>query len=790
MHIHLPEGIANSFIALRSSTSKLQRTAGSLGFISKCLQRRLTPKFAIVSGAFKQESHRYAAVKKILHANYQEQQLKLRLHTAMCYKLKYEIINKYGRGAYKFIARLIEQQLSTERRNSLKTKNKKINHLLAEGNRFRRDGEYCVPIINLTDHELTDTEKSHLKFGLHHSFVDKSKYVKVNLATEFESLVHRVRNTVEQEELEDFHHFLRTSTNIFTKNIYNTPDNTWKSLRGLSENPNITVLRGDKDSTVVIIPREVYIRKLETMIEEGISQGKYETTNDCTLSDLKSFQDFLYRNFSKNSFTTLDLTQIRPVSNQPARLYATAKTHKFEDHKLITTENLKLRPIISTCGTYFYETAKALAKYLAPLAENHYTIKNTLDFADKLNDQTIEEDEIVVSYDVTSLFTEIPLDETINHIIDQIYNQQKLPQIAPRPIFKRLLERVTKGTTFTFNGKLYKQVDGCSMGNPLSPTLANIFMCKLEADVVTPLNLPFYNRYVDDCCTKRKANAPDILLENLNSYHSNIKFTVEENPDHFLDTAFTHQEGNFITKVHQKPGKLQVHWKSAIPHKWKRNTILGALHRAKRIATNWQEEVQAIKQSFIRSGYPAKFVNEVINDFENPTERDDETIIPVHWFDERTKIGIQLPFCRRNEFESRKFLAKVNKYTKWKFNFHILWQTRKIETLFKLKDKNIHPSHVIYIGTCTCNQVYIGETARNLEVRVNEHSDINKQSEPAKHLKKHPEHKFTWDILTSAHSWTKRKIKEAFYIARFNPVLNKQVQSFHLTLYPMGTGIT
>ena len=71
-------------------------------------------------------------------------------------------------------------------------------------------------------------------------------------------------------------------------------------------------------------------------------------------------------------------------------------------------------------------------------------------------------------------------------------------------------------------------------------------MCKLEADVVTPLNLPFYNRYVDDYCTKRKANAPDILLENLNSYHPNIKFTVEENPDHFLDTAFTQQEGKIL----------------------------------------------------------------------------------------------------------------------------------------------------------------------------------------------------------------------------------------------------
>ena len=115
-----------------------------------------------------------------------------------------------------------------------------------------------------------------------------------------------------------------------------------------------------------------------------------------------------------------------------------------------------------------------------------------------------------------------------------------------------------------------------------------------------------------------KTNAPDTLLENLNSYHSYIKFTAEENPDHFLDTSFNYQDGHFITRVYQKPGKLQVHWKSAIPERWKRNTILGALHRAKRIATNWKEEVKVIKQSFIKSGYPAKIVNEVIHDFENP----------------------------------------------------------------------------------------------------------------------------------------------------------------------------
>ena len=135
--------------------------------------------------------------------------------------------------------------------------------------------------------------------------------------------------------------------------------------------------------------------------------------------------------------------------------------------------------------------------------------------------------------------------------------------------------------------------------------------------------------------------------------------------------------------------------------------------------------------------------------------------------------------------ESKRFIKKLNTYTKWNFNFFIIWQTRKIESIFKLKDKNIHPSHVIYKGTCDCGQTYIGETARNLEVRVNEHSDVKGKSEPAKHIKKHPNHKFSWGVLATAHSWMNRRIKEAFYIARIHPDLNKQVQSFHLTMFPV-----
>ena len=250
---------------------------------------------------------------------------------------------------------------------------------------------------------------------------------------------------------------------ILSQNVFNTPDNTWKSLQKLTCNPDIAVLKGDKDSSVVTIPRTSYNEKLQEMINDGITDGKYRRTSDNTTQDLQSFQSFLYRNFKNCKNENFDYDKVRPTSNKPAVLFATAKTHKFAEFKDITTENLKLRPIISTCGTYYYQSAKSLAKYLAPLAENEYTIKDTLESPDRLQDRTLDEDEVLVSYDVSSLFTEVSLEDTIDYIIHQIYNENKLPHLSNKRIFKRLLQKVTQGSVFSFNGNLYKQIDGCGM---------------------------------------------------------------------------------------------------------------------------------------------------------------------------------------------------------------------------------------------------------------------------------------------------------------------------------------
>ena len=71
--------------------------------------------------------------------------------------------------------------------------------------------------------------------------------------------------------------------------------------------------------------------------------------------------------------------------NAPAKLYGTAKTHKFNDISEITVDNLKFRPIIAQTGTYTYNAAKIISKYLKPLYNsNEYIINSTLDFPDMI----------------------------------------------------------------------------------------------------------------------------------------------------------------------------------------------------------------------------------------------------------------------------------------------------------------------------------------------------------------------------------------------------------------------
>ena len=89
-------------------------------------------------------------------------------------------------------------------------------------------------------------------------------------------------------------------------------------------------------------------------------------------------------------------------------------------------------------------------------------------------------------------------------------------------------------------------------------------------------------------------------------------------------------------------------------------------------------------------------------------------------------------------------------------------------------------------GNCDCGAKYVGETQRNFSVRIDEHSDTTKVSEPTRHLLEFPRHSFTWNVITGQHNWRKRKILEALFIALRKPELNKKLLAHPIHLFPMG----
>ena len=275
------------------------------------------------------------------------------------------------------------------------------------------------------------------------------------------------------------------------------------------QNKDIVVVKGDTDSSVVIMKKLDYAIKLDTLIDYGIMKGTHVETNDNTLKELLLFQDFLYRNF-RNYERYEDM---QPDSNQPARLYGTAKTHKFESLENIIVVNLKFRPIIDQTRTFMYNLAKVISDYVTTLCKNGYSINDTQNFPSMLSSiPPLQDDEEDVSYDFESWFTNIPIQETINYIFEQVYVHKNLTPICSKLIFIKLATECT----FQFNSRFLKQVDVCTMGGPLSVTFSEIYMVKM--DVVMPSKLIVYCRFVDGIYSRRKLGDNDqtVIIQTLN----------------------------------------------------------------------------------------------------------------------------------------------------------------------------------------------------------------------------------------------------------------------------------
>ena len=487
---------------------------------------------------------------------------------------------------------------------------------------------------------------------------------------------------------------------------------------------------------------------------------------------------------------------------QPGYIYGNVKTHK---------NNNPLRPIISQVLTPTYNLAKLLNNIITPYIPRDYMLHSTNQFIDLLNSNQCLG--ITASLDVESLFTNVPIDDTIEIILNHVYNHPTLraPKMS-QEILKQLLQLCTSELPFKSpDGSIYKQVDGVAMGSPLGPCFANFYIGNLENKIFQNLNLKphLYGRYVDDIFLQINNEHQLIELKNEFERRSVLKFTYELNIDGklpFLDVLVNTSNKEFHTTVHRKETNMGfcLNAESECVNKYKHSVISSYVTRAFKITNSWEDfhiECQNIKQILVNNNFSNKMVDIQINKFlqQKLNNQKDPNI------KDRINIFYQNQYHKNCHLDEKilKDIIKNNTKPKdknKKININIYYNNNKTCSLVMRNNSSpptsdLNKSNVIYQFNCPlndpnsnnkCNGKYIGMTSTTLIKRLIAHKyngsikqhfkDHHKENLKQQHLENNT------SIIDKAKNRRQLFIKEALIINKLNPIINVQYSCFSQVL--------
>ena len=426
-----------------------------------------------------------------------------------------------------------------------------------------------------------------------------------------------------------------------------------------------------------------------------------------------------------------------PKNAKIGRAHGSAKVHKE------FTRIPPLRPIIDTIGSTHYGIGKYISKLLHPLTLNRYHLKDSFEAAERIKSiptHLFDDGYCFVSFDVKSLFTNVPLDKTIKIILERVYNDHAISTSLKKRTLKKLIKDTCSKTAFMFDGVIYEQTDGVSMGAALGPVLANIIMTEMERVVVDNLivngKIKFYARYVDDTLLLVKPEDINDILNEFNNYHGNLEFTVDRFDNcvpHFLDLEI-HPDGLSIYRKDTHTAQF-VHFNSFSKWNNKIAWIRTLVTRAKRLCTKnkLKAEIKKIEKFASFNGYPRWIAKKVIKESTS-------TRIITASNEEYDTIYMSLPYMG-NEAENvvsrcKKRLFKLfKKEVKVKFRIHLKTTTLSFFSSNKDRTPSLSNSNLVYKFSCPgCKKSYIGKTESTLFNRTKEHAWDDSKSAIHRHF--------------------------------------------------------
>ncbi|XP_072041389.1 uncharacterized protein [Amphiura filiformis] len=267
-----------------------------------------------------------------------------------------------------------------------------------------------------------------------------------------------------------------------------------RAIQDLKKEDSILILPADKGKATVLMDTSEYEEKIQEMLSD---ERTYEQLpSDPTQRYKRDLVAILSRLKKEDKIKKYQYDLLFPTAENIPRIYGTPKIHKPGN---------KVRPIVDYTGSIAYQTSRALADILSPfVGGTDHHVKNSKHLAEGLAEVIIEEGEIFNSHDVVSLFTNTPIDESLNVIKIRLQQDKTLKNrtlLAVDDVID-LLRFVLTTTYFLLRGKIYKQRFGAAMGSPVSPVVANLYMEFLEQQAIAtaPLDCKprLWKRYVDD----------------------------------------------------------------------------------------------------------------------------------------------------------------------------------------------------------------------------------------------------------------------------------------------------
>ncbi|XP_052738615.1 uncharacterized protein LOC128198277 [Bicyclus anynana] len=328
--------------------------------------------------------------------------------------------------------------------------------------------------------------------------------------------------------------------------LQNTPSISWQLLGqlGYPLPPHQSeVLKADKGNATVLLNVSDYEKKIDDLLKDTTTYKKvnYNPTARVTRKTTKLIRD--YRNVIGDDVSN---NLLRPRNIQPPKLYGLPKIHKCD---------VPLRPIVSQIDSPTYELAKHVSSVLQPLVGHTSSyVKDSRHFVRLLQDTNIEGHECMISFDVESLFTNVPIHDFME-VLKIKLQENNIPEE-----YVTLTGHCLESSFFLYKGEYYLQIDGVAMGSPVAPVVANLWMEYFEelATSSIPIQVRFWKRYVDDVFAVMQGGEKEVqqYLALLNGIHRKMTFTYEMEKDRslpFLDVLVkVRLDGSFSHTVYRK----------------------------------------------------------------------------------------------------------------------------------------------------------------------------------------------------------------------------------------------